>query len=519
MASQGVNKIAKNTFYLYVRQGISMLISFFTVNITLDVLGVTDYGINSVVAGTVSMFTFLTGAMAVGNQRFYAFYLGKDDYAKLKKIVGGTLAIYLSIIVVFLILGETVGLWILNNKLVIPEERIFAANWVFQLGLAGLCISLIQVPFVGLITAHEDMGVYAKMSILDSVLKLLYIYLLVIIPFDKLIIYAVLGLVVSLIGQTIYMWYCFKNYPESHVWPCFNKEIIKELLGFNIWNLCGNFAWVMKNQGTTMLLNVFFGPAINASQNIAGAVRGLSTTFSNGFTMALRPQVTKSYANGNHAHMFKLTFSGAKITYILMAVIVIPAIYNIAFILDLWLPEVPEYSVVFCQLMLIEILIDQVGGTLSTITQATGNIRNYQIWIGVFGTLNIPLSYVALRMGCSPEWVFVISIACQICVNGVRVVYLRKVRKNAVAECLKSMVLPCFIAAAIACGACCLMPQNTKIATVIPIVLTEIAIVVSTGYFIVLNHDEKTLVNTYINNLKSKFIYKKTRNENLKYKN
>lgn len=504
MITQSNTRLIKNTLYLYIRQAISMLISFFTVGVTLDILGIEDYGINSVVSGAVSMFSFLTGAMAIGNQRFYSFYLGTGEYTKLRQIVGCTFTVYIGLIIVLLILCESIGLWMLNNYLVIPPHRLHAANIIFQIGLISMAFGLMQAPLVGLITAHEDMSVYAKMTIVDSILRLAYLYLLVKIPYDKLIVYSTLALGVSVLVTTIYLGYCLKHYKESHTWPLFNKEILKELLGFNVWNLCGNFAWMLKNQGTAFILNIFFGPTVNAAQNIATTVRGVSSTFAGGVSSAVRPQITKSYAVGNHDHMFKLTFGGAKIMYILMAIVVIPAILNIPLILDLWLPKVPDYTIIFCQLMLIEILIEQTGSLLASITQATGKIRNYQLLIGLFGALNIPFSFLALWAGCSPTWVYIISIVCQLGVNAVRVIFLSKVRKDAVKLCIKDLIIPCSLAALAGGGVCFMFPRSSQLSIAIPIIILEIGIVGFLGYFIAFNPNERAMVKQYILDFKNK---------------
>ena len=505
MASAETNRIAKNTVYLYIRQGVSMLISFFTVSVTLKVLGVTDYGINSVVAGAVTMFNFLTGAMGVGNQRFFSFYLGNGDYAKLKRIFGGTLTIYLILIVVFLILGESIGLWFVKEKLVIPSHRLDAAIWLYQLGLAGLCVNLLLPPYLGLITAHEDMGIYAKMTIWESIARLVTLYLLVILPFDKLIVYGSIGFCITIITETIYIIYCRRKYPECHTTPIWDKAILKELVGFNFWNLFGNFGWMIKNQGTAFVLNLFLGPAVNAAHQIASSVRTYSGIFSNGFTTALNPQITKSYASGNYEHMFKISFSGAKLTYMLLGMVIIPAIFNIGLVLDLWLPEVPEYAVVFCQILLVETLIDQVGYLFNTITQATGKVKTFQLLIGMFGFLNLPVSFIALKLGASPEWVFIISVFFQICVNAVRIGFIRKVDKNAIKRCFTQCLLPCFYAAAAAFAFCWILPQSGKITIAVPIILLEILAVLFFGYFIALNSEEKAMAMEYISKFKNKF--------------
>lgn len=513
MASDNTNRIAKNTAYLYIRQGIGLIISFLTVGVTLDVLGETDYGINSLVAGAVSMFTFLTGAMAIGNERFYAFYLGKGDFVKLRRIFQGTLTLYIIISIVLFILGETFGLWLLNNKLVIPPERHYAANVLFQLGLINLCISLMLPPFTALITAHEDMKFFAKMSLWDAIARLGTIALLYFAPFDKLIAVGAIGLVISLIGQSIYYSYCYKHYPECHAKPVYEKPILRELVGFNFWNLCGNFAWMIKNQGTAFLLNMFFGPIVNAAQSIATGVRGMSSMFAGSFMAAMVPQITKNYANNNYDHMFKLAFSGAKIVFMLMAIIVIPAIFNIEFALNLWLPSIPKYAVPFCQIILIEVLFEQTSGFLATINQATGKIKKYQLLIGFYGCLNLPIAYIALRLGATAEYVFVISLILQLFVIGVRVVFLKRIDPSSQNRCLKNLILPCLASGMVSTLLCYFIPSSDNFIIQVILILLEVIIVACTIFIVALNQEEKKLSLNYISKFFSKITKRTTQTQ------
>lgn len=510
MASESTNKIAKNTVYLYIRQGIGIIISFLTVGVTLDVLGETDYGINSLVAGAVSMFTFLTGAMAIGNERFYAYYLGKGDFTKLRRIFQGTLTLYIIISIILFILGETFGLWLLNNQLVIPPNRIHAANILFQLGLINLCLSLMMPPFTALITAHEDMKFFAKMSLWDATARLGTIALLYFAPIDKLIATGIIGLGISLIGQFINFSFCYKNYPECHAKPMYEKSILKELVGFNFWNLCGNFAWMIKNQGTAFLLNMFFGPIVNAAQSISMGVRGMSSMFAGSFMAAMVPQITKNYANNNYDHMFKLAFSGAKIVFMLMAIIVIPAIFNIEFALNLWLPSIPKYAIPFCQIILIEVLFEQTSGFLATINQATGKIKKYQLLIGFYGCLNLPVAYIALKLGSSAEYVFVISLILQLFVIGVRVVFLKRIDPSSQMRCLKKLIFPCLISGLIAALLCYFIPSNDKFIIQLLMIFLEVIIVAVTIFIVAFNQEEKKLCFNYILKFLSKLTKRST---------
>lgn len=504
MSSENTNKIATNTLYLYLRQGISMIITFATVGVTLDVLGETDYGINNVIAGTVSMFTFLSGSLAVGNQRFYAYYLGKNDMQRLKEIVGGTIFIYLVMAGIFFILGESIGLWILNHKLVIPAERLEAANWLYQFGIISLCFSMLMPPFSALLTAHENMRFYAAMTIWDSAIRLITLYLLVILPFDKLIALGAISLSVTISTLTFYIIYVKRKYPESRTKPIWRKDIMKELLGFNCWNLCGNLAWMIKNQGTGFLLNMFFGPVVNAAQGIATGVRGMSQTLSDSFKTAMTPQITKSYAQKNYEHLFRLAFSGSKLVFLLMAIVVIPAIFNIELILDIWLPHTPKYTVVFCQIMLVEVLLEQTSSFLATINQATGKIKSYQLLIGFYGCLNLPVAYLALRWGCTPEWVFVISLFLQLFVIGVRIGYLKRVSPSSSKDYIVHAAIPCIIAGCIAAALCFIIPESDSLLIRIIVILIQIVITASCVYVIALSHDEKDYCRQYTTRIMQK---------------
>lgn len=509
MASESSNRVAKNTLYLYLRQAISLVITFATVGITLDILGETDYGINNIVAGAVSMFTFLIGAMAVGNQRFYSFYIGKKDFKRLKEIVGGILGIYILLSLILFILGETIGLWFLNNKLVIPPERMSAANWLYQFGLISLCLGMLSPPYIALITAHENMGFYAKISIWDAIARLITLFLLVVLPFDKLIALGCVNLSIGIITQSIYFIYVYRHYPESHTVPNYSKNVIKELLGFNVWNLCGNFAWMIKNQGTGFILNMFFGPVVNAAQGIATGVRGMSSIFTSSFQSAMVPQVTKSYASNEKEHMFKIAFSGSKMVFLLMAVVVIPALFNIELVLNLWLPKVPDHTVVFCQIMLIEVLLEQTSSLLATIQQATGKIRSYQLLIGFYGCLNLPAAYVALKCGCSPEWVFVISLFLQLFVIGVRIGYLKRVDTSAKKIYLKKVAIPCIISGLFAASICFIVPQPGNIFLRGLIILFQIIVTVGCVITIAFNREERNLCINYLGSFAKKITPKK----------
>ena len=320
------SRIAKNTIVMYVGQIAILLVSLYTVRVVLRVLGSEDYGIYNVVAGAVTMFGFLIGAMAISSQRFLSYAIGKNDEELLRKNFRATLTIYVLLGGIIILLGETIGLWFLNTKLVIPEPRIVAANVVYQLSLVNYFLSIIMTPFMSAIMAHEDMSIYAKISILDVFLKLAIVFLLYIIPFDKLIVYGVLLVVVSNIDRILYQRFCKKHYRECEFVLEFDRDKLKEIASFSGWNLFGNIAWIIKNQGTSFLLNIFFGPVMNAAQTIAIQVRSVITNLASNFSSAAQPQIIKKYANGDYDSMLNLTFTACKLSFYLMIFISISVI-------------------------------------------------------------------------------------------------------------------------------------------------------------------------------------------------
>lgn len=294
--SSNTTRIAKNTIFLYFRQILIMLVSLYTVRVVLNVLGAEDYGIYNVVAGVVTMFSFLSGAMASASQRYFSFDLGKGDTEHLKITFSVTLSIYLLLILVVVILAETVGLWFVNNKLVIPPERMMAAKWIYQFAVLNFVVTMITTPYMAIIIAHKKMSVYAYVSIIEVSLKLGIVFLLKVLPYDKLIVYGILLAVVSFINTSIYRFYCYKNYSECKFLFVKDKKLFKELISYSSWNLFGSVASMVRNQGLTILLNLFFGPLINALRAVAMQVNVAVLSFAQNFSTALRPQIIKSYA-------------------------------------------------------------------------------------------------------------------------------------------------------------------------------------------------------------------------------
>jgi O-antigen/teichoic acid export membrane protein len=441
MPNTGNNKrIAKNTFILYIRMFFTMGVSLYTSRVVLNTLGIEDYGVYSIVGGIVTLFSFFNSAMTSATQRFMAFDIGKNDLEQLKKTFNTTLNIHIGISILVLVLAETIGLWFINYKLNLPLGRMTAVNWVYQFSVFTFLLGIVQVPYDSLIVAREKMDIYAYMSFVEVFLKLLIVYLLVVFPLDKLILYAGLLFIVSFIVRMGHMQYCKRYYEESKYQFYFDKSFYKILLSYSGWSLFGNIASVARGQGSNILLNLFFGTVLNAAYGISLQVQGTVQAFVTNFQMAVNPQIIKLYAAGNEQQCLKLIFQSAKFSYFLMFIIVCPIIYNIDFVLELWLKKPPAYTSLFIVLCLINLLIDCISGPLMIGAQATGNIKWYQIIIGTLIFINLPVAYILLKIYKNPELIYYSSIVISLLSLVFRLFFLKNMMKFPVIDFLYNVV-------------------------------------------------------------------------------
>lgn len=398
--------IAKNTLFLYFRMFLVMGVTLYMSRIVLEQLGVSDYGIYSLVGGIVALFGFLNSSMSSATQRYLAFDLGKKDGKRLQKTFSVTLTIHIAIAILILLVAETIGLWYVNNKVVLPPDRLFAANVVYQFSVLTALIGVIQVPYDSLIIAYEKMNVYAYISIVEVGLKLGLVFLLVIYGGDKLIAYAAMMFLVSLIIRIAYQIYCRRNYIASKYSFEYDKIYFKELIGYSGWNLFGGMAAVSRGQGINIVLNLFFGTVVNAAYGITLQVQSAVNQFVTNFQRAVNPQIIKTYSEGNLERMHKLIIQSSKFSFLLMLLLVAPILFNTDFVLNLWLKNPPEFTASFVQLSLIGVLIDCISGPLMVAVQATGKIKIYQITIGSLIILTLPLAVVWLHYGGKPVVVY-----------------------------------------------------------------------------------------------------------------
>ena len=428
--SDNNKRIAKNTLLLYVRMLFTMAVSLFTSRVILNTLGVEDYGINNVVGGIVTMFSVLSGSLSASISRFITFELGKGNLQRLKTVFSTGVNIQLGMSLLVVILAEAVGIWFLNTKMNIPVERLNAANWVFQCAILTFVLNLLSVPYNAAIIAHEKMSAFAYISVVEVTLKLIIVYMLTISPFDRLKTYAVLLLVVGAIIRFIYGYYCKRHFEECTYHFVFDKPVLKEMTGFAGWNFLGNGAYMLNTQGVNILMNLYFGVAVNAARGIATQVDAALKQFVNNFTTAVNPQITKSYAQGDLDYMHKLVCRSAKLSAFLMLYFAIPIMLETHSILTIWLKTVPEYAAIFLQLIIISSFVDTVlANSLVTSMFATGNIKRYQIIVTTIGCLVFPFSWIAFQLGFQPEIAYVLYFIIYTVLLGVRLYLLKDMVK------------------------------------------------------------------------------------------
>jgi O-antigen/teichoic acid export membrane protein len=416
-------------------------VSLYTSRVVLNALGIEDYGTYSVVGGVVSLFSFFNAAMSSSTQRFLSFDIGKEDYVKLKQTFNATLNIHIGIGFFILLLAETIGLWFVNNKLNISANRMDAVNWVYQFSIFTFLVGVVQVPYHALIIARERMSIYAIFSIVEVTFKLVIVYLLVISPFDKLESYAFLIFIVMSLIALFYNFYCRLNFNESKYKFYYDKAVYQKLLSYSGWNLFGNIAAVARGQGINVILNLFFGTVLNAAYGITLQIQGAVSLFVTNFQMAVNPQIIKNYAQGNIKETREQILQSAKLSYFLLTLIVFPVLFNVDFILKIWLKNPPEYTNVFVSLCLINLLIDCISGPLMTGAQATGNIKWYQIVVGTLIFLNLPIAYMCLKIYQNPELIYYTSIIISLISLIFRLYFLKISINLSVMEFLTKVIL------------------------------------------------------------------------------
>lgn len=501
-------RIAKNTALLYVRMLFSMVVGLFTSRVILASLGVIDYGINNVVGGVVTMFGFLNAAMTISTQRYLTYELGRGETERLKLVFMTSVYIHVIIAAVVIMLAETFGLWFLKNKIVIPEGREIAAMYCYQFAILSTAVSILSYPFYATIVSHEKMGAFACISILDVILKLVVAYTLYVVNLDKLIVYSILMLSVQIMMTSIYAIYCKRHFDETHFRRLWDTRLFKEMGSFAGWNLWGKVAWILFTQGLNILLNIFFGPVVNAARGVAVQVQGAIMQFASSFQTALNPQITKTYSQNDLENMHKLIFRSSRSTFFLLLCLSLPVIMEADVILNVWLKTVPEYSARFLKLMLCIAIIDSVANPLMVSAAATGKVKVYQSIVGGILLAIVPISYMVLKLGGNPDSVFIVHLCICIVAFIVRLYIVKPLIKITVHDYMANVIARCAAVAVPAIGVSVLikvlLPQSVLYALLV--CCLSAATVVVLAYYVGLTRHERMVIGgkimTVINRLR-----------------
>ena len=495
-------RIAKNTLFLFFRMLLIMLVSLYTTRAVLAILGAEDYGIYNVVGGVVTALAFLTNTMVSSSQRFFAFYIGIGDKKKLKEYFNTTSLCYLIVGICVVFIAETIGLWFVINKLTIPINRIDAALWVYQCTICSFIVKLFVIPLQSMIIAQEKMNIYAYVSIIEAFLQLAIVYLLNILHQDYLILYSVLQLITVIITTIWYIVYCRSNFEETHFYFFFNLRQFKELIGYSAWNLIGALSTVIRSQGINILLNVFFNPVVSTARAIAYQVNTAINSLSTNFFSAVRPQITKQYASKQTDKMLDLVFRSSRFCYYILFIMALPILIETSFVLELWLKDVPKYTISFTQLVIVNALIDSIGHPLITAIQATGRIKYYQLSTAGILILNLPVSYCFLKLGYPPQITMIISIFISLIAQLLRMIFMKNLLHMSLRQFNKQVNGPILLATLTAV----VIPMgvhvfwsNSFVVSIVNIV-ASIILSILTVFLFGITKTERFFVTTFVNN-------------------
>lgn len=489
-------RIAKNTILLYLRTIFVMLISFYTSRVILRILGVDDFGIYQVVGGMVAIFSIISGSLSLSTSRYITFEIGTGNKERLRQVFSTSIIIQIVLAIIILLISEYPALWFVENKMNLPHDQITVTKWVFQFSLISFCINLVTIPYNACIIAHERMKAFAYISITEAAMKLGVCYLILVSPFGKLITYAALMMLTAIIIRIIYSVYCSRNFTECRGKISFDKKLFKEMMSFSGWSFFSNSASVLNMQGVTMLMNVYFGLALNTARGLATQIENSVLQFVNNFTTAVNPQITKSYASGEVQEMYKLVCRGAKFSSFAMFILAFPLIFEMKPVLRLWLGEIPDYTVIFSQLSLIMGVLDCMGSSGFTACMATGNLKKYAIVITSIGWSEFLGTWILYKYGAPAVSTYYLYIIVKIFINIARMyllktmvglpikMYLNNVFKPVILVAIISNILPFLIA-------CCL--EESVIRMLLTVTTAFISICLSV-YYIGMTSSEQNIL-------------------------
>lgn len=443
MESTNNSTILKNTILLYARMLVMLVIGLYTSRVLLATLGVEDFGLYNVVGGVIILTNVLTVSVSSAGVRFVTYYLGKGNFDELKDLFGNLLTVYAILALVVLLLGETVGLWLVMDKLVIPPERFEASMWVYQLSIIAAMINVISLPYNSAIIAHERMSAFAYITIIDVVLKLLIVYATLVIPFDKLVIYAFFILLIQLFDRILYGVYCARSFEEVHVRPSINIKLIKQIISYSFWATIGGVGYMGYTQGLNILLNMFFGPTVNAARALSVQVETKARSFSENFQLAVKPQIIKNYAINNLERVRQLMALSSKFSFYLVLLIALPISFEVNQILSWWLVEVPNWTGEFVKITFAIMGIRVLADPLFQVIHAEGNIRVFQIVEGGILILILPVCYILLKFfHVSPVVPYFALFSLELVAQCVRMAFALPIAEYSFKDYLREIVIP-----------------------------------------------------------------------------
>lgn len=507
--SSNNKRIARNTAFLYIRMAVVMLISLYTTRIVLRVLGVVDYGIYNVVCGFVTMFNVFNTCLNTGTNRFYNIAIGQNAPGGVKRVYNAALAIQIILALIIVILIESVGLWYVNNKMVIPADRLFIANCIFQFAVFSLVTLVMQTPYSAALLSYEKMDYYALVSIVDVFLKLGFVIVLQYVSVDKLLFYGVLMTVVSIVNFLMYFLYCRKYFEEIKIQMPIDKKIFKELFSFSAWSLLDPITMTAKGQGSNMVLNFYFGPIVNAAYGIANQVSGAIDGFTKNIAVAFRPQIIQSYSCGDYERTKKLMFSMSKINYMLHLMLILPIVIEIKYILTLWLGDgYPSYAATFAPLVMIIATLNCLHAPISTVMVATGKIKKIKTVSLIIISSVIPISIVCFVLGLPPIATF-ITLLCLTIINIAvsAIIMCQTFPTIRIGDYARSVFLPCFVFSVLVIILPIIVSLLMRPSFVRLLLLCVVSLIcaIIIGYFFVMNKDEQNLAKSMIGDIKNKF--------------
>ena len=508
--SSNNKRIARNTAFLYIRMAVVMIISLYTTRIVLQVLGVVDYGIYNVVCGFVALFNFFNTCLNTGANRFYNIAIGKKEEGGVKRVFNAALAIQIVLIIIIVLLIESIGLWYLNNKMVIPDGRLYIANLIFQFAVFSLVMLVLQTPYSAVLLSYEKMDYYALVSIVDVLLKLGFVIALQYVTVDKLLFYGLLMMVVSIINFLMYYVYCRKHFAEMRIHLPIDKQTFKELFSFSAWSLLDPITMTAKGQGSNMVLNFYFGPIVNAAYGIANQISGAIDGFTQNIAVAFRPQIIQSYSCGEYERTKKLMYSMSKINFMLHLMLILPVVIEIKYILGIWLgDDYPSYAATFTPLVMVIATINCLHAPISTVMVATGKIKKIKT-VSLFVICSvIPISIVCFLLKFPPEATF-ITLLCLTLINIATsvIIMCQTFKALTIGDYIKSVLFPCtlFTVLVIIMPIIVSLMMTASLTRLLVLCLIYLISSLFVGYAVVMNKDEKILAKSIIRDLKNKII-------------